>query len=274
MKNRTKWAIYIAVPFVLSAVLQGMYFSGNLVLQRLVCPKLPPLNPDSYREFGLLENAQNLLLLAMLGIVIVGFFRSSHPRLRLAYGLLALFTAFVFLEEIDYGTHFYAFATSPAMVGWFEPATSPSFQAMLAQTDFTSEPFNIHNHGDLTDIIKAVVGVIILGLFVFAPFYEKRIRHPWVRYFLADRFALGTVLVMLVMRFVTRELGNIDDEIVSAAETSATPATREIGAMNNNLSEFRELLTYYLFLVYLGVLVFFRTEPAATGSAAADPDLT
>lgn len=261
MKTRTKWLIYGVVPFAISAALQAMYFSGNLVLQRLACPKLPPLSPDSYREFGLVENVQNLLLLGILATVLAGAVRAGAGRLRLVYGVLALLSVFVLLEEVDYGTHFYAYATAESVVGWFEPASSPTFQALLAQADFSAEPFNLHNQGDLTDIIKAVVGVVILGLFVIAPFFERRIQNPWLRFFLADRFALATVVVMVLMRFLTRELAAAEEGIISAAATSGAPVTREVGAMNNNLSEFREVLTYYLFLVYLGVLVFVRKAP-------------
>jgi hypothetical protein len=263
VKTGTKWLVYGAIPLVLSATLQGMYFSGNLVLQRLACPKLPPLSPDAYREFGLVENVQNLLLIAMLAILVAGVMRSRARRLRWAYGALACFTLFVCLEEIDYGTHFYAYLTAEQRVGWFEPANSEAFQAVLSQTDFRAEPFNLHNQGDLTDLFKALAGALILGLFVIAPFFDRRVNNPWIRYFLADRFVLVTVVVMVLMRLLTDQLADWEEGVLAAREQDPAAPYREKGAMNNNLSEFREVLTYYLFLVYLGVLVFLRREPAS-----------
>lgn len=263
MKNSTKWVVYGVLPLALSLVLQGMYFSGNLVLQRLICPKLPPLSPDSYREFGLVENVQNLLLLALLLIVVIGVVKSVDKWQRLAFCALTLLTGLVMLEEIDYGTHFYTYMTTSEVAGWFEPAGSPAFQALVAKTDFQAEPFNLHNRGDLTDIIKAIVSAVILGLFVIAPFFEQRITNPWLRYLVPDRFTVITVAVMLLMRFVTRYLSGLDAELILSGQENGQTSGREVGAMSNNLSEFREVLTYYLFLTYLGVIVFFRRAPAA-----------
>lgn len=271
MKTSTKWVVYGAVPAVLSLVLQGMYFSGNLVLQRIACPKLPPLSLNAYREFGLVENVQNLLLLAIIGIFVAGARRAHLPRLRAAFSVLALFSVWVLLEEIDYGTHFYAYATAEEVGGWFLPAASPEFQALLAQTDFSAEPFNVHNQGDLTDIIKAGVAAVMFVLFVVAPFFAGHLRNPWLRYIVPDRFIVVTVAVMVLMRGLTYYLGEEDAAIVQAAQ-AAGDATREAGAMDKNLSEFREVLTYYIFLLYTGMLVFARRapEPALDGDAPQD----
>lgn len=267
MKNWSKWVIYGVIPAVLSLVLQLMYFSGNLILQRLVCPKLPPLGLGAYREFGILENLQNLLLIGIAGVFAAGLIRARQGRLRLAYGVLVLFSVFVLLEEIDYGTHFYEYATTEEVAGWFLPVGSPEFQRLLALSDFSGEPFNIHNQGDLTDIIKAGVTLLMLGLFVVAPLIRDRVRNPWLRFVIPDRFILLTVAVMVLMRLVTRYLSHIDE----AALASGVPG-REIGSMNNNLSEFRELLTYYAFLLYAATLVFFRRAPGTAVPSNAEVD--
>ncbi len=267
MNRLVKWSVYGVIPLCLSLALQLMYFSGNLVLQRLVCPKLPPMPPDAYREFGLLENLQSLFVLAMVVILLIGALRSVHRVQRLAFLALTVFSTFIFLEEIDYGTHFYAYAQLEDVAGWFEPARSDRFQALLAQTDFTATPFNIHNQGDLTDVIKGLAGAVMLLLFVLAPFLTGRIRNPWFHYVAPDRFAVITVVVMVLLRLITHQLGGLDAQWAADGANSG----REVGAMNNNLSEFRELTTYYLFLVYLAVLVFFRRapEPTAPGNDVA-----
>lgn len=271
MNRLVKWIVYGAIPLCLSLVLQLMYFSGNLVLQRLVCPKLPPLPPDAYREFGLLENLQNLFVLAMVIILLIGALRSVHRVQRFAFLALTVFSTFIFLEEIDYGTHFYAYAQLEEVAGWFEPARSDHFQALLAQSDFTASPFNLHNRGDLTDVFKGIASAVVLGLFVLAPFLTGRIRNPWFHYVTPDRFAVITVVVMVVLRLVTHQLGNLDAQWAAMPPSGGGTSTREVGAMNNNLSEFRELTTYYLFLVYLAVLVFFRHPPEHTISGDKAP---
>lgn len=271
MNRLVKWSVYGAVPLCLSLALQLMYFSGNLVLQRLVCPKLPPLPPDAYREFGLLENLQNVFVLAIVIFLLIGAIRSVHRVQRVVFVALTLFSTFIFLEEIDYGTHFYAYAQLEDVAGWFEPARSDRFQALLAQSDFTATPFNLHNRGDLTDVIKGVAGAVMLLLFVVAPFLTGRIKNPWFHYLAPDRFTVITVVVMVVLRLVTHQLGNLDAQWAAMPLPDGGASTREVGAMNNNLSEFRELTTYYLFLVYLAVVVFFRRAPQHTVSGGETP---
>ena len=63
--NKTKLFFYLILPFLMSMTLTGMYFSGNIVLQRLVSPALPPMSPDAWREFGLLENVANIFILIL-----------------------------------------------------------------------------------------------------------------------------------------------------------------------------------------------------------------
>ena len=79
MNTRTKWIVYGIVPAALNITAQGMYFSGDLVLQRLICPKLPPLSRNAYREFGLLANVQNLLLIVIAAVFTAGTVRARLP---------------------------------------------------------------------------------------------------------------------------------------------------------------------------------------------------
>jgi len=153
------------------------------------------------------------------------------------------------------------------VAGWFLPTGSPEFQALLAQSDITDEPFNLHNRGDLTDIIKNAVEVLMLVLFVLAPLLANKIRHPWLHIATPDRFIIVTVVLMVLMRFLTRYLLDIDEALYQAAREAGTRG-REVGSMNNNLSEFRELLTYYAFLLYAATLVFVNRPPGVTARSA------
>ena len=103
--NRTKWFVYGAVPLLATVLMAGMYFSRDLVAQRLVAPKLPPLPFHSWREFGLLENAQHLLLLASFVVLLAGARRATERLQRAGFVVAAAMTLFIFLEEVDYGVH-------------------------------------------------------------------------------------------------------------------------------------------------------------------------
>lgn len=252
--NKTKILFYLCIPLLMSCILTGMYFSGNIVLQRLVSPVLPPMSPDAWREFGLLENVANIMILILFALACYAVRIKKHLLERAGFSVLALLFLFVFVEEIDYGTHFYKYATSDNEYNWFMPKTEWS-QELIQSIDLDTKPFNLHNKGDAIDTVKKFVDVGMVLFFVVFPFIGSRFKNKWIRYATPDRFVILTILVIVVMRFVVHELGDWDEGLVRAAISSGGPINRELGSISNNLSEFRELNTYYLVAVYLGNLV-------------------
>ena len=269
----SKWlkpVVYVVVPACVGGLLVWMYFSGNIVLQRIVSPKLPPLPLGSWREFGLLENLQHVLLLVLAGVAAIGALRQQELRLRMAFAGVVLFTLFVFLEEIDYGTHYLKYLASEHDFDWFQPATEwpPS---LLAEIDMTAEPFNLHNRGDLTDILKFVSTTLLLVLFVALPLARVKLQRPWLPYLAPSAWGMATLLVMLLLSTITHAVAEHQEAAVRAALAEGLPAA-EIGSINQNLSEFRELLLYYLFLVYVVDIGLFRTALSRqTGPATEYP---
>ena len=75
-----KLVIYLVVPAGVTLALILAYFSGVSWLQALVSPRIAGMHPDSSREFGLLENLQNLYL---LGIVVVAAWAVKRKTLRI-----------------------------------------------------------------------------------------------------------------------------------------------------------------------------------------------
>jgi hypothetical protein len=259
--NGKKLVVYLVIPLALSSLLLAMYFSGNIVLQRLVSPKLLPLPLDSWREFGLLETIQNLLLLIITGVSIAGILRKQDLRERIALALIAAASVFVFFEEIDYGTHYVAYAQSETSFRWFAPLSE--LAAEMAQLPPAEDPFNLHNQdlpvvGELTDIFKAAAILILVGWFFLLPLAAGKLSNPWLRYLAPDRYVLLTLGVMMLISFAAHELGEAHDAAFKAAVARGETPTMELGSIQKNLSEFRELNIYYIFLVYLGNLVFFR----------------
>ena len=289
--SKKKVLIYLAIPTALTLTLIAMYFSGNLVLQRIVCPKLPPLSPDAWREFGLLESLQHLFILAILVAACIGALRKKVPIERIGFLFIALFSAFMLLEEIDYGDHYITYLGHDADFEWFLPVAEWSPE-LIEDLDLDVTPFNLHNRGDLTNLIKDGSTVIIILLFVLAPFVGPRHRNPWAKYLAPDKYALLTVIAMVLLSSLAHYLGDRQWDAIKEAvmaglsllykEEGAIPpnlsvwaAIREVcaaglpvpydagGAIRKNLSEFRELTMYYLFLVYVIDLVFcrrFRSE--------------
>lgn len=270
--NKKKLLVYLVIPVGVSLALMTMYFSNSVVLQRIVCPKPPPMFPGSWCEFGLLENLENALVLAIFAAACIG---AAWKRLRVertGFALLALFAIFVFLEEIDYGLHFYRYLTHDHDFEWFLPFSEwPAH--LKSSIDITTAPFNLHNRCDVTKIMKQVVIVLIVLLFVVAPFVGPRLKNRWARYLSPDKYAIFTAIAMLLLSSLTHYLGDLQEAAVKDAYLAHQPLPYDGGgAIHKNLSEFRELTTYYLFMVYVLDLVFYRDistarEPGGTADA-------
>lgn len=218
--------IYFLIPVGVAGTLIAMYFSGNETLQQIISPRMPKMNPSSGREFGLLENLQNLILLAMIVMAAMGFRRKTQRIEKAGMAFVFLFSCFIFLEEIDYGLHFYEYAKN---VPWYE----------------STRARNLHNVGDRTNITKRVVDLGMLVAFGILPFALAKTRNPLVRFLLPTRESLLTLLAMLLVRTLAHQLKD--------------HGFGTEGTIDNNLSEFRELVTYYLFMLYLFQITFRRS---------------
>lgn len=226
--NFKKILVYFVIPMTVSLTLIGMYFSGNNTLQEIVSPRMPGYNPDTWREFGLLENLQNLVLLAMFIVVLLSLRKKTNWTERLGFVLLAVFTLFVFLEEIDYGLHYYEYIND---IGWKE----------------SREVRNWHNQGDRTDIMKQLVDAFTISLFLLVPLLFSRSKRPLLRYIAPDRHSILTLVAAFLTSRLAHSLQDMDI------------GTR--GTIHNNLSEFRELVTYYVYFLFVAEVGLRRSLP-------------
>ncbi len=234
--NWHKFTIYFAAPLLFVLTLVLMYFSGVEWLQNIVAPRIAGRSATTTREFGLLENAQNLLLLAMIAVCIAGALKQRTHIERAMLVAIALFSVFVFLEEIDYGLHYYEYIND---IPW---------------TD-TREVRNWHNQGDRTDQTKRVVDIGMVVLFLIAPVALMKSKSPRVRFFTPDVYSALTLLASFAIRTVAHQLEE--------------RGVGEAGVIHKNLSEFREVITYYVFLLYVIELSLRRRlKPTAVPQAA------
>ncbi len=276
--DKKKLMVYVLVPLILTTLFAAMYFSHILVLQRLISPKLPPLKTDSWREFGLLENTQNLFLLVMAVVSLAGVWRATEKLQRLALCMLTLFTLFVFLEEVDYFTHWHAYFTSEEPIYWFKPMPLEEFLA-LADENEDATNFNLHNQGEMTKVFKFFGDFTIISLFVLLPLVAPYIKNRYVRYGSPERYSILTCVLMLAMSKAIHQIGKVDEFLFKAVHVVSKldqyylndsilggwKPTMELGSISSNLSEFRELNMYYLFMVYLIILVFYRRLEKSQG---------
>ena len=215
--------VFVLIPFLVNGSLMAMYFSGIDGLQSIVAPTIDWLPRNSWREFGLLEMLQNLVLLAVIAILIAGAFnkRSLLDRLSLVVGAAAFL--FLFLEEIDYGIHFYEYITG-----------QPS--------EITVRNWHNQKTGGKQNVkrFKQLMDVIMVTLFILLPLLKNRISIGFLRRVAPSRWFIAGFAVVFVMSRIAHLL---DDQGLGGSNGME-------GHLAGNISEFRELGNYYFFMLY------------------------
>lgn len=199
---------YWAAPFGISALLVLIYFLGSPGLSAIVAP---PLN----REYGLLENLQLLILVVAVVAALRGLRATGDALGRTAFALIAITGTFLFLEEMDYGLHFWS---------------------LLSTGEATTTFLNIHNQGDNIRFMKKGTDAFYILFFIVLPLATWKVRAPLVRRFVADPMFVTT----LVAAFLISSLAHFIDDWLGSPQ----------GSLRGNIAEFRETFTYYCFALY------------------------
>lgn len=216
--NWRKVTIYFFGPLALVLPMVLMYFSGIEILQLIISPRIEGLYPNSNRELGLLESTQNVVLLFIIGLIIRAWFIHKPRWLMIPVFIAFCGATFVFLEEIDYGLHYKEYFTG-------------------VTAEDAAEVRNWHNVGDRTSRSKQALDAAVIVWFLVVPLLFAGSSYKWVRTLVPDKYAVLTLIAMFIVRSLAHGLQDAGFE--------------GSGTMDKNLSEFRELVTYYLGAVYL-----------------------
>ncbi|MFH1037410.1 MAG: hypothetical protein V1789_01905 [PVC group bacterium] len=223
-----KLLIYLIIPVLLAGIFIGGYFSGNVRIQELIAPR-------TNREYGGLENLQNLFLLAIIALAAYGLSRKRLPFEKALLILVLLGGVFILLEEIDYGRHHYRY-----LIG--DPVNDRGKD--------TNTDLNIHNRGNINQVFKQTLDIGMIAFFVLFPLITWKSGNRMVRYLRPDPLCILTMGIMLMAS--------------RSAKAFNIMGLGMDGALRSNTAEFREVIVYYIFLVYLCGLIFrrgFRPEP-------------
>jgi len=227
--------VFWILPTFVSATLALAYFSGMEPLRSIVAPQ-----PN--RELGVLEHLQSFLLLATTVGGTVGFRNAGHRVEKAVSALVAAGGAFLLLEEMDFGLHYW--------------------ELVFGETGLTN--LNIHNQGEALPVIKRASDALTIILFLVIPLVAWRVSDPRLRYFLPDRLTAMTVLGGLAVSLLAHAL---DDARLYPD-----------GPLSGNISEFRETFTYYAIMLYGLDLALLRKWPShaavvAGKEAAPEPSM-
>lgn len=179
---RVRLLLYGAIPLVVIGGLIAAYYSGSHLPRTIVSPELDWIHPDSQREFGLLENLQNITLAAIAVIAIMGVRRKASRAERVAFLLLAVGAIVMLLEETDYG---------------------------LQYID-SDAPHNLHRLGYTETLLQHAARFGMLTFFgAFAILFADS-RRPLLRYIAPDRLAVLTILTVTALWELALRLGEGD----------------------------------------------------------------
>ena len=218
--RRTNIYLFLIIPLLINLVLMGFYFSGVGVLQSIISP----ISDFLTRESGLLEQLQNVYLLAILGIFIVAFKNRNGIDERLFFGLLSVFFLIIFLEEIDYGINLYEFfigqSADVSVRNWHNQETDGARQ-------------NVH-------YFKQVMDLMNFAWFVVLPLMANKVNIPMIKSLIPNRFFIVAFLLTIVYSRIAHGLEDAGLDVINGMN----------GSLAGNISEFREHNTYYLYLLY------------------------
>ena len=100
--DSAKLIIFFGLPMAVMSVLIAMCFSGVRILETIVVmPYLESIAAASRRELGLLENLQNVLILAALIVAVRAAWKTKVRGARFFFGVFAAGRLFMLLEDID-----------------------------------------------------------------------------------------------------------------------------------------------------------------------------
>jgi hypothetical protein len=218
-----KHLLYWIFPSTITLLYIFTYFFNLFGLGELVAPEVN-------REFGLAENTQLFVLILIIFFALKGY-RARWIKIE-KYGFIAIavVAAFLFLEEIDYGYHHIQYLSNANRA---------------AEADVVGEKRvrNVHNNGNLTSIFKFISYMAIVLFFVVLPLIpiRNKKRYPLVNFLSPSRTIIITAFCLLLINQVALFLSQ---------RYNYTNRS-----LQGNVSEFEEMMTYYIVFLYVRELV-------------------
>lgn len=215
--------IYWILPTVVTLLCILIYFYDFFSASEII-------SPSFNREFGILENLQHLVIL-IIAIIGARSARSKKNKIeKYIFFFIAAASVFFFLEEIDYGLHYYDVITGRE-------------GDEKAYIFYTSEKMrNIHNTGKNTSILKMTSYVIIVVFFVLLPILQtfKKSNSTILQYITPSLYIIYTAVSLFLLNQFAFYLYGLN------FHTNRS--------LDSTVSEFEELMFYYIILLYIAEL--------------------
>jgi hypothetical protein len=216
--------IYWILPSAITLLCSIVYFLNPFNLAEVIAP-------DFNREFGLVENIQLALLVIIFCLSIKGFRSRTIKLEKYGFLLLAMATAFIFLEEIDYGLHY---------IEYFQGKTQAEVKYEM---EVEKKIRNVHNSGHLNGKFKFTSYVFIVVFFVVLPLIPKRIskQNRLLNFFTPSQWIITTAISLLI----TNKIAFFFYKNYNLYNRS----------LDRNVTEFEEGMIYYIIMLYVWEMV-------------------
>ena len=217
--------IYWIFPLSFTLIFLLMYCSGILWMEDFV-------SPSFNREYGSLENSANIPLAILVIYAVKCLLKSEIIWHKLIFGAAVLISLFMFLEEIDYGLHFYDLI-------YHIPGDE---QAVVR--NFHSRDQHMLNH------LKTFIYLFIMVVFVLIPLIGEKVFPAFIKLFICSPKIILTTIAL---------------EIVSLSAFNLIYTLDNYGnhSLDNNISEFGEGIIYYILMLYM-IEIFHKLKKQAT----------
>ncbi len=215
---------FVLIPAVFNLLFLGLYFSGINSLQQLIAPRMETLYPPSWREFGMVEQMQNILLFSTFGILFYAALKRKISTEKYFFTFGSVIVLFLFLEEIDYGLHFAHYFLNNAI-------EIPRFNWHNQQT------FSGRENGHY---LKQISDLLCIIWFLLIPMVKTKCSFRPLASIIPCRWFITALIVSFIFSLLAHYLNEQGFGIIDNQQ----------GLLDGNISEFRETSTYYLFLLY------------------------
>ncbi len=214
---------FVFIPLFFNALLIGLYFSGIEGLQQLVAPTIKGLSSNVWREFGLLEQLQNIFLLVVVVILFLSAINKKNTLDGVFFMAGALFFLFLLLEEIDYGIHFYELFTAE--------------NTGIEVRNWHNQKIDGEQH---VKKFKKIMDLLMFVLFIVLPLSNKKIPIQFIKNISPSRWFIIGFVISIASSNVAHLLDTQNMGVINSID----------GNLSGNISEFRELTNYYFFMLY------------------------
>ncbi len=211
--SANKHFYYWILPLISTGILVILNHSGVELLQTFVAPIIN-------REFGMLEHLQAIVILVIVVIAFSGLQKRRHWIENLGYLMLGILFIIAFLEELDYGLHYYEY-----------------FAGVAPEQKVVER--NLHNYNNneyLYEVRQGIIMVMIL-VFIILPLAKDKIKIKFIQHFCGDKMLIATFAVYVVIGQMARLFPKLGLPI--------NPS------LDGNHQEFEELVSYYMMLLFV-----------------------